>query len=137
MAALLLVACASQDDGGLEAGVYGTYAAQRVVTSFDPSPAFEIPLDITVTLGEKSAATSSGIGATDIIEQRADHGAQYTFTDRETWSSPEGDGAATLEYALEIVDRELTGTIHARVIFDTPTAGFDFDYVLSITGTPQ
>lgn len=134
---LLLVACASQPDDGAETDVYGTYAVQRVVTYSDPSPAFEIPREIAVTLGENAAATSTGFGAMDIVEQHAQGVVQYTFTDGETWPSPEGAGGATLEYALEVVDGELTGTITARIIYDTPTQGFDFDYELSITGTQQ
>jgi hypothetical protein len=41
----------------------------------------------------------------------------------------------TLSYALELKEAgTLTGSIGAKIIFDTPTMGSDFDYSLDITG---
>ncbi len=127
---LVVVVAACDGDGG-SSSFFGTYAATRTVTASDPSPAFQVPVDVTVTLDPGSAETSSGHNATALVIS----GTQVTFMEGETWSSPEGDGAVNLAYTLEVPgDGTLRGTIAARVIFDQPPIFADFDYTLEIEG---
>lgn len=90
-------------------------------------------LTVTVTGDEVSTSTGTVVGAP--VVHHSDDAVHFTFQESETWTSPEGDGAVTLTYALELVDTgTLTGSIGAHIIFDTPTMGSDFDYSLDITG---
>jgi hypothetical protein len=130
----LLVVAACGSDGGSDGGsssFFGTYAATRTVTESEPSPSFQFPLDMTVTIDATSVDTSSGHQATNSMIS----GTRITFRDGETWSSPEGDGAVNLDYTLDVPgDGTLRGTIAAHVIFDQPPIFGDFDYTLSIEG---
>jgi len=131
MALLLFLAACGSDHGNVD----GTYASTRTVTQSDPSPAFVVPAMLSITISNGDVTTSTGTGVVDVIEHHSDDAVHFTFRDSESWTSPEGDGAVTLTYALELKESgTLTGSIGAHIILDTPTMGSDFDYSLDITG---
>jgi hypothetical protein len=126
---LVVAAC---DSGGGSSNFFGSYAATRTVTYGDPSPDFQVPLDVLVTIERMSVDTSSGDQPTNLMIS----GTKVTFSEIETWPSPEGAGGASLDYTLDVPgDGTLSGTIAARVIFDQPPIFADFDYTLSIEGS--
>ena len=134
---LFLAACGDDDHSGSHGDVNGVYDATRTVTQSEPSPAFVVPamVQITVSGDDVMVSTSSGTLVPAPVVHHSDDAVHYTFEDAETWTSPEGDGAVNLTYALELKDTgTLTGSIGAHIIFDTPTMGSDFDYSLDITG---
>jgi hypothetical protein len=133
---LVLVAAAALGTGcGADNGTSrdGMYQATRAVTQSEPSPDFDIAESVTITIvGLEIEVSTSSFRARDVVLD----GSQLTFSAGETWTSPAGDGAATLAYDLRLPDDgTLSGIVNARVVFHTPTSGHDFDYQLSISGT--
>jgi hypothetical protein len=134
---LCLAACGHDHDSGAHGDVDGVYAATRTVTQSEPSPAFVVPAMVQITVDGDAvmSSTSTGTLGVDPVVHHSSDAVHITFQDSETWTSPEGDGAVTLTYALELKDTgTLTGSIGGHIIFDTPTMGSDFDYSLDITG---
>jgi hypothetical protein len=132
-----VAACGDDEHTGGHGNVDGTYAATRTVTQSEPSPAFAVPtmMQITVTGDDVQTSTGNGVLPPSPVVHHSDDAVHITFQEGETWTSPEGDGAVTLTYALELEESgTLTGSIGAKIIFDTPTMGSDFDYALDVTG---
>ena len=131
-----LTGCIGEDDddgdGNGDTSPYGTYIVERTITTWEPSPDFQIALSQSIDLVDNGNVTVSTAESISTFEVSGTH---VQFMTSESWPSPEGTAAVTLWYDLVVPgDDTLTGTATAKVIFDTEQVFADFDFAFSVDG---